>query len=138
MKKQRLVVEIEYEFSLLGISSSVKPYKLAWSINQHLNLNLVRQSDYELEEKNGVVGFTNFVHQIEDQDLTLFKNKAEESSGLYLVPEHLHFDFIIKYMHGFQTFAPEELIKALKEVECIEYIAPIDLKNLKSKMNFLE
>jgi len=138
MKKTRLIVDYQYEFDLLGIISSIKFYKLAWAINNKLNIRLVRESEYEVPYKDGSQAlFSHYIYSWESGALELFKNKSESSVAGYLVPEMSHIDYILKIDINSQSFAKEEVIKALRDVKWIEYIAALDVDNLKSRDNFL-
>ncbi|NLD48472.1 MAG: IPExxxVDY family protein, partial [Clostridiaceae bacterium] len=44
-KKQRLQVEQEYDFSLIGIFSPISDYRLSWCLNQSLGFKLRRSDD---------------------------------------------------------------------------------------------
>ncbi|MDX1629302.1 MAG: IPExxxVDY family protein [Fulvivirga sp.] len=138
MKKTRLVVEYEYDFDLLGIISSVKFYKLAWSINNQLDIRLVKEEDFILPLKNNKKEtFVHYAYESEHCSIHLFKNKGESDEINYLIPEMAHIDYVLKIDALSQSFAPKEVIKALRVVRWIEYIAPIDVKKLKSRDNFL-
>lgn len=138
MKKTRLIVEYDYEFGLLGIISSVKFYKLAWAINNKLNIRLVKEEDLMLDVKrNKSINFSAYSFRSEHSNFQLFKNKGEGVEKEFLIPEMSHLDYIIKIDENSQSFAIEEVLKALREVKWIEYIAVIDVENLKSKDNFL-
>jgi len=138
MKKTRLIVDYEYEFDLAGLISSVKFYKLAWAINQKLDIRLVKQADYELLMKNNkAVRFINYIYESDNCTLQLFKNKSDTKEVAYLIPEMNHLDYVLKVDSVSQSFANEEVVKALRDVKWIEYIATIDVDNLKSKDNFL-
>jgi hypothetical protein len=52
MKRNKLIIDYEFDFELIGIISTAKGYKLAWEINQLLAIHLVKQPDM-------VVGFKN-------------------------------------------------------------------------------
>lgn len=138
MKKTRLIVEYDYEFGLLGIISSVKFYKLAWAINNKLNINLIKEEDLLLDiKRNKNVTFSIYGFQSEYSSLQLYRNKCEGGENEHLIPEMSHLDYIIKIDENSQSFAIEEVLKALREVKWIEYIALIDVDSLKSKDNFL-
>lgn len=137
MKKTRLIVDYDYEFHLLGVISSVKFYKLAWAINNQLDIKLIREEDHELSIKNKTVTFGQYIFETENSIFQLYKNKSESEEIAYLLPELSHFDFVIKLDASSQSFAKEEVLKELREVKWIEYIAPIEVENLKSKDNFL-
>ncbi|ELR72336.1 hypothetical protein C900_01618 [Fulvivirga imtechensis AK7] len=138
MKKTRLIIDHEYEFDLLGVIASVKSYKLAWAINKKLDIRLVKQEDFILEMRNnGKANFINYLFDPETSYFHLFKNKSIEGENTHLVPELNHFDYIVKIDRHSQSFAKEEILKELKEVPWIEYIAAIEVEKLKSKDNFL-
>lgn len=138
MKKTRLIVEYEYEFDLIGIIASVKFYKLAWAINKKLDIRLVKQPDYTIEMKgSNHPAFSNYLYQLESSCFRLFKNRSVEGENTYLIPELPHFDYVVKIDEQSQSFAKEEILKELKEVQWIEYIAAIEVEKLKSKDNFL-
>ncbi|MEM6525062.1 MAG: IPExxxVDY family protein [Bacteroidota bacterium] len=138
IKKTRLNVEFNYDFILFGLSSSVKFFKLAWAINRQLHLQLVRQPDHMITLKNSSeANFGIYTWQSETGVIELFKNKSLDKEGQYLVPEFNHFDYLIRVDSALQSFSKEEILKELRDVPWIEYIAALDVKNLKSKDNFL-
>lgn len=138
MKKTRLIIDHEYEFDLLGVIASVKSYKLAWAINKKLDIRLIKQEDFIIEMKNnGKANFINYLFDPEAGYFHLFKNKSIDGENAHLVPELNHFDYIVKIDQHSQSFAKEEILKELKEVPWIEYIAAIEVEKLKSKDNFL-
>ena len=138
MKKTKLIIECEYHFDLIGVSSSVKLYKLAWALNNQLSIRLIKTDDYELEMKGGrIATFCNYNYEVEESSFYLFRNKSMEVEGAYLLPELSHFDYIIKLTRNSQTFAKEVILKELNEMKWIEYISPLEVEKLKSKDNFL-
>ncbi|MBL3657966.1 IPExxxVDY family protein [Fulvivirga sediminis] len=138
MKKTKLFIEHVYDFDLLGVISSVRFYKMAWCINKTLSVRLKKEEDISLEVKNERTSlFGNYIFENESCYLQLYKNKSLDGENAYLIPEMQHYDYLIKSSLEYQSFAAEEIIKALKEVTWIEYIAAIEVNNLKSKDNFL-
>ncbi|MEM7106834.1 MAG: IPExxxVDY family protein [Bacteroidota bacterium] len=138
IKKTHLKAEFNYDFLLFGVSSSIKFFKLAWAINKHLNLQLIRQQDHKIVLKNArEVGFGVYLWQSETGSIELFKNKSLDGGLNYLVSEHSHFDYLIRVDRSLQSFSKEEMIKQLRDVPWIEYIASLEVTNLKSKDNFL-
>lgn len=138
MKKTKLIIECEYHFDLIGVSSSVKLYKLAWALNNQLHIRLIKTEDYKLEIKSGEIAtFCNYNYLIEESSFHLYRNRSMEVEGAYLLPELNHFDYIIKLSRNSQTFAKEVIIKELKEMKWIEYISALEVEKLKSKDNFL-
>ncbi len=138
MKKTKLHIDHNYDFDLFGITSSAKFYKLAWAINSLLDIRLIKLDDYLIEGSDDLnLAFLNYSFEEDNCLFHLFKNKSPDNENKYLVPEMPHFDYILKFNGTFQSFAIEEVLKVLREVEYIEYIAPIPLGKIKSKDNFL-
>ncbi|MCA6073718.1 IPExxxVDY family protein [Fulvivirga sedimenti] len=138
MKKNRLVIEYDYAFHLLGISSSVKFYKLAWAINQKLAINLIKRADYRLDLLQEPLSFEVYTHGEPDTQFWLYRNRSVSQDSQFLIPEYPHFDYLIKLPSDSQSFALKEMVKVLREVDLIEYIGALDVKTLKSRDNFLE
>ncbi|MGC3948647.1 MAG: IPExxxVDY family protein [Chryseolinea sp.] len=139
MRKNKLIIEYEYDFNLIGIISTVKGYKLAWELNQALGIHLVKQPDLIVGFKNNVEkGFDYYNHQTQLNRLKVFKNRpAELEAGKYfLIPEFPHYDFIIlAAMEEYDKV--QHLVLSLKSINSIQLAAIIPLEGLKSKSNFI-
>lgn len=139
MKKSKLKVDIAYDFGLLGASSLLKPYKLAWHLNQALNIALVKRADHQVHNKNGEACFYSHFHfETLLTSIRLFKNKPNEPQApkWVLVPEHAHFDYIIMYKSDDESFG-NRLHAVLKNIPSVELVASLPLAALKSKDNFI-
>jgi hypothetical protein len=139
MKKKRLDIEYSYDFELIGIISPLKGYKLAWEINNRLEVKLIRENDLQVTFKKGVEStFSYFSYQVEGNGLKLFRNKpsdSEQSKNL-LVPEYPHFDFILLTQSD-DTSKSNRLQEVLRTIPSIELVAFIPLGALKSKDHFI-
>ncbi|MEJ2004194.1 MAG: IPExxxVDY family protein [Cyclobacteriaceae bacterium] len=138
MKKNRLIIEYDYDFHLLGLTSSAKFYKLAWTLNQLLGIELKKGEDYRLDLLKEPASFELYTFGDPEVQFWLYRNRSVSSDSQCLLPEFPHFDYIIKIPEESQTFILKELQEALREVDLIEYIRALDAKNLKSRDNFLE
>ncbi len=138
LKRTKLDIEFSYEFWLFGLSSSAKFFKLAWAINKHLGLQLIRQKDHKIvnrDSEDSYYGIYNWI--CETGCIELFKNKSMEGKAGYLIPEFSHFDYFVKIDCSLQSFSREEILKELKDVPWIEYIAGLEVIDLKSIDNYL-
>jgi len=136
MKKRRLEVEFTYDFELIGLISSARGYKLAWQLNQSLNINLVRKEDLKMTTKEAEFFFTFFEHQSSLNTVKLFRNRANEGD-LFLVPDHSHLDYIL-YTKGDEDVSSKRLQEVLRNIPSIELVAFLPLAALKkSKDNFI-
>jgi len=140
MKVQKLVVEYDYDFELYGISTPIKDYKLAWRINDHLNISLMRAEDHQLGAKDKQLQLINYKYSTDHTELRLFKNKTvlvEGEGQGYMVPEHKHYDFFITLNGKIHTFAGSELLNQFRMIEQVQLVNVIDIETLKSREHFL-
>jgi hypothetical protein len=138
MKKSKLVIEYDFDFELLGISSAARGYKLAWEINQHLGIRLVKQPDLMVGFRNNEEkSFSFYAYQTPLNRLKLFKNKPsdQDSGKYYLIPEFPHYDFII--LAAMEEQHTRELVDQIRSIPAVELVASIPLNGLKSKSNFI-
>ena len=138
MKKNRLIIEYDYEFHLLGITSSAKFYKLAWALNKALSIDLRKIEDYRLETVQDTATFELYTFGEPDTLFWFYRNRSVSHDTRFLIPEFPHFDYLVKIPTDSQSFAIKEIIKVLRDVDLIEYIGALDVKALKSRDNFLE
>ena len=139
MRKNKLVINYNYDFELSGIITPLKGYKLAWEINRKLGVNLVRQPDLAVGFKNNEEKFFSFyAYETRINRLKLFKNKPVdyEKGKYFLVPEFPRFDFILLTRSSDDDFN-NQVIASLKEISSIELLSSIPTSTLKSKVNFI-
>ncbi|MCZ6693001.1 MAG: IPExxxVDY family protein [Bacteroidetes bacterium] len=140
-KRNKLIVDYDYNFNLIGMISPVKDYKLIWSINNQLKVRLVKNTDLILEYLNQQkLVISNFLFETENSSLRILKNKAEDGDELkksYLLPELKNFDYFLMLEGSGDTFNISELEGKLKNLEIIQYLTKIDVSKLKSKENLV-
>lgn len=141
MKSTKLIIEYDYDFEVLALISSVKDYKMAWSLNKALHINLCKTEDLCLDfVKESRLLITNFIFETEYTTFRLLKNKSHEFGRIqkpYLVPELKDYDYLIKISGEGVSLSVPNIIERLKELPVIEYIKQIDVQNLKSKENLI-
>lgn len=140
-KKTKLNVSYEYDFDLIGISTTVREYKLAWAINNLLGIRLVKDKDLEIAFKNDTfVIISNFIYETENSVFRLLKNRSFEQgvgSQGFLVPELKDFDYIALISGYEDTLSLEELVQKMKTLTEIDYLQRINIEQLKSKENLI-
>jgi hypothetical protein len=138
MKKSKLVIEYEYNFELIGITTTARGYKLAWELNQRLDIHLVKQPDLVVGFKNNEEkAFSFYAFETPLNRLKVFKNKpSDQDSGKYfLIPEFPHYDFII--LAAMEEHSHQALIDLIKSIPSVQLAASIPMEGLKSKSNFI-
>lgn len=138
MKKSKLIINYEYNFELIGVTTAVRGYKLAWEINQRLGVQLIKQPDLVVGFKNNEEkAFPFYDYETPLNRLKLFKNTPSdhEFAKYFLIPEFPHYDFII--LAAMEEHTPEQLIKLIRSISSVQLAASIPLEGLKSKSNFI-
>lgn len=139
MKKNKLLIDYEYDFTLLAVLSEIKEYKLAWQINKKLHIKLVKEEDIHfhfLNQQNLIV--SNYKFATEHTTFRLLKNKSvQQGSNSCLIPELEQFDYLIMIQGVGDFFDGIDLLKSLKELPAIQYISHININQLKSRENLI-
>jgi hypothetical protein len=138
MKRNKLIIDYEFDFELIGVISIAKGYKLAWEFNQLLGIHLIKQPDMVVGFKNNEEkSFSYYAYETRLNRLKLFRNKPSDGdTGKYfLIPEFPHYDFII--LAQMEEHPKNDIINSIKAIASVQLAAFIPLEGLKSKSNFV-
>lgn len=152
MQVHSLVLDDFYkeEHSLIGVHTALEDYKLAYSLNQQLKINLKRDSfnlDFEKEKKNVSFSIFKYTNTRYDFDWFLISNSTKDTekkppsdrlllfteTKTYLIPEKKSIDFFIKISGDVTLEFVLETIQKIKEIPQIITSYQIDINTLKSK-----
>ncbi|MFN7012779.1 MAG: IPExxxVDY family protein [Bacteroidia bacterium] len=138
MAKTVLNIEYDFDFWLVGISSYLRDYRISWSLNKTLDIELKKENDYEITHKkpDNSQFFSHYSYICEQTKRIyhLFANKCP--TGL-LLPEVKHADYLLMLEGNFNDQNIEELCKLVRETENINTVFNIDVETLKSKKNLI-
>jgi hypothetical protein len=140
MKKAKLLVEPTFDFELLGLVSPIREYRMAWLINQVMDLNLIKADDLELEFLNAPkLEISQYFLSLPHGFIQLLKNKALNSSQqlAYLIPELKNLDYFLLVQDETEQVQLSTFIDQLSKNSLIQSIVRIDISKLKSKENLL-
>jgi hypothetical protein len=140
MKKAKLQIEPTFDFELLGIVSPIREYRMAWLVNQELELNLVKVDDLELEFLNSEkLEIAQYFLSLPHGFIQLLKNKALNSVQqlAYLVPELKNLDYFLLVQDETEQLDLSNFMEKLSRNPLVQSIVRIDISKLKSKENLL-
>jgi hypothetical protein len=140
MKKAKLQIEPAFDFELLGIVSPIREYRMAWLVNQELDLNLVKADDLELEFLNAEkLEIAQYFLSLPHGFIQLLKNKAINSTQqlAYLIPELKNLDYFLLVQDETEELDLINFVKKLSQNPLVQSIVRIDISKLKSKENLL-
>lgn len=154
-------LDLELDFNLLGISSSLRDYRLCHFINKSAGLNLVYGKESLLDNKGNLKNKNKeeleyhiileklkskktvthhypvyrYCNETFDYEYYLVNNRSEENG--HLIPEALNFDFFLIIKHYIDDEDLNSLIENLKSIKDIMLVKEIDPTILKSKENLI-
>lgn len=140
MKKQKLQVDYEYNFYLVGIIFPEKEYKLAWHLNRLLKINLAKNDDIIHNLMDFNLNISNFSYSTEHTIWRLLRNKClpeVENTSNYLLPELKDFDFIFQIEGDTETMDTPLILKNIQSVPKCRYAIQLSIEKLKSKENLI-
>ena len=121
LKKMKLEIDDEIEFPILGISTALGDYRLAWELNSKLNLKFQRSQEGKFftipdkSKKNIDYEYYYYVNEEEMSKFFLVKNK-QKGSTLFSDRERL--DFFLVLRDNF-IWDEEDLISDLRKIKGI-------------------
>lgn len=161
MAKHTLQIEEDYDFTLIGIASHVKDYRICWALNKVLSIYLKKQDALEIKDKKqsspSYFSFfkfddaENFLEYhvisnlseskiISSSENTLFPDISSQGESLqneYLLPEFKNFNFLMIIKGELNDNMINELISKIKTIEFVLTVISIDVNTLKSKHNLI-
>ena len=140
MKKQKLIVDFEFDFDVYGIVSTFKDYKLVWNINKNLHVSLRKEEDMTINFIDNQLIISHYKYTTEGSELQLFRNKSYEQSGgesQYMIPEMPQIDFFILVQGEIGGNNSAVIKKKLMKTPGVEFVMKLDVENLKSRENFI-
>jgi len=131
--KVQLDVDANEDYILLGIVSAEPDYKLSLSINRKLRLDLRHKVPIELNDEYGVNHqFSRFMDQSLNDGLTY--NLISNKSGNTIFLKKLNkIDYLLQVLSAENNFNRENLILALRSVETITAVFPLEPGEIKDK-----
>jgi len=138
LNKKVLKFEIDLDFVLIAITSSLKDYRLCFLINRALNFNFAKADDLQVDLLQGkhLTYFSFYKYQREDSDTDFFfiSNKGTEG---YLIPEMNKTDYLLMIKNYIDENDLDSLITGLNRIPDIVAAVKVDPKKIKSRENLL-
>ena len=83
MKKQRLQIEIETNFCLIGVSCHLKDYRFVWGVNKFLSTNFVKIKNNKTQD----IKTSKYAHQMDLSKAYIFANRTNQEVLVTTKPE---------------------------------------------------
>lgn len=138
MKTKKLKYIPEYNFELIGISSSDDDYQLSWHLSKLLNSEFVRAADLEIiDPRFPEFQMFSVYENFDIEGNSSVKIVANKGNVGFLIEELKNIDFFILIFGSESSGFTGELFTKLKTVESISAVFKLKPENLKSKEKLL-
>jgi hypothetical protein len=138
LNRKFLKFEIDLDFVLIAVTTSLKDYRICYLINRGLNFNFVKIPDLSVDIYPGGdhVLFSLYYYNWEttETDFYFIANKGSEG---YLVPEMKKADYFLMIKNYIDENDLDSLITSLNKIPEIVTAVKIDPKKIKSRENLL-
>ena len=138
LNRKFLKFEIELDFVLIAVTTSLKDYRICYLINKCLNFNFVKNADLEVDIYRGAapVYFSIYNYKWEDSE-TDFYFIANKGSDGYLIPEMKKADYFLMVKNYINDNELDTIVAGLNKIPEIVAAVKIDAKKVKSRENLL-
>lgn len=138
LNRKFLKFEIDLDFVLIAVTTSLKDYRICYLINKSLNFNFTKLNDLavDLVRDNPPVLFSLYHYSWEttETDFYFIANKGSEA---YLVPEMKKADYFLMIKNYIDENDLDGVVSALNKIPEIVAAVKIDPKKIKSRENLL-
>jgi len=136
LNRKTLKFEIDLDFELVAITTSLRDYRLCYHINKRLNFNFTKSPDLEIIQAGMPVYFSlyQFHWEASDTDFYFIANKGSDG---YLIPEMRRVDYFIMIRNYIAGDELEKLVADLNKIQEIVAAVKVDPKKIKSRENLL-
>jgi hypothetical protein len=138
LNRKILKFEIDLDFVLIAVTTSLKDYRICFLINKYLHFNFIKTTDLEVDLNPGPepVYFSMYTDSWEASG-TDFYFIANKGSDAYLVPEMNKTDYFLMIKNYIDSNDMERIISGLNKIPEIVAAVKIDPKKIKSRENLL-
>ncbi len=136
--KYLLEDDFEYDFSLYGISSHEKDYRVCWAVNKVLELSLTKRNEKieVFHKRQNRYSYHSLFSEFDfdkEEEVHLISNRTKTG---YLIPEQKHADYLL-IVKGDAILDKTEIIQKLRQIHFILMCFEIEVSLLKSKDNLM-
>ncbi len=143
-------------YTLIAIHSTIEDYRLAYLVNKHLGINLIRKP-LDLDYNKGKSGYSifewedskqlttwNLVSNIckteelqESEQQSLFNTKEYITKTFYLLPEYKRVNYFLKIGNEYNFSKETYILNNILSISQVATAYSVDASQLKSKDNLI-
>jgi hypothetical protein len=136
----RIIVKfkIDFDFVLIGITTSLKDYRVCYLINKHLGFNFAKIADLVVDPLPHTEPASFSFYQFQQKETeNLFYFIANKGTEGFLIPEMKEVDYFLMIKNLLQEEETDKYTSLLNRIPEIVAAVKIDPKKIKSRGNLL-
>jgi hypothetical protein len=137
LNRLTLKYELDLDFVLIAITSSLKDYMLCYKINRRLDFDFSRVEELCVPVHKGEPSWFSMYHYQPPETETDFYLLANKGTDGYLVPEMNKVDYFIVIRTFIDDEDLQKLLDGINKLPEVVVAAEVDPKKLKSKENLI-
>ena len=133
IKRSKIEFYID-DFKVVGIVSNSKEYKIAWILNNLLNINLKKNDNILIKLiNNQSISVSCLNYKDKKKYIRLLKNKLNNKENVkpHFIPSLSKFDYLLQFSDNFFEFESFNIINELKRDNRIQFANFVDINKLK-------
>ena len=138
LNRKFLKFEIDLDFVLIAVTTSLKDYRICYLINKFLNFNFIKIPDLQVDifpgEATVLFSRYHYTWETTETDFYFLANKGSEG---YLIPEMRKADYFLLIKNYIDENDLDSLLSSLNKIPEIVTAVKIDPKKIKSRENLL-
>ncbi|MHC1706493.1 MAG: IPExxxVDY family protein [Bacteroidales bacterium] len=137
-KKYYLEASDEWDFQMIGISTAMKDFRLAYYLNKMVYLELGRSEDLpaEIPGVKKPCSFSFYCWEEKGTDLCFYLI-ANRSVDVFLIPEQKQADYFLVLKGGFSQESLTRIIKTIRQIPNVGTAFKINIRSDKKIDTFL-
>ncbi len=138
MNRVTLKLELDLDFVLIAVTSSLKDYRLCHQINKCLNIDFSRMDELLLPSGDGKANqeFNRYGYFPDDSETEFYLISNKGSEG-FLIPEMNKVDYFVMIKNFIDDEDLNHWLSSIKKIQEVLAAVELDPKKLKSKENLL-
>ncbi|HPF90402.1 MAG TPA: IPExxxVDY family protein [Flavobacteriales bacterium] len=131
MAKLKLSLEPDPDVIIIGISSHVNDYRLCWSINRSVGLELTRRRTDIADDANGIRALYSAYDHVDERSLARYTLVNNHSGDGILLREHRQADYFLVVDNELAQQHPD-LLERVRHAEFVLTAYPLSYDQLKA------
>ena len=133
MAEKRITNDLDTDYRLVGIGTSLKEYKICFHLNQLKGCDFRKLPALVFEPKDRSRKTEFSVFKGEDTAQTVFVVFTNKNLGDYLLPEISNYDYVVQIRGKFTNDDMKDLLAGIKVFPEVVMCSEVPLKKIKSK-----